>query len=102
MNEYRCIRRFPIVLTLFFTLLGLLNPECCQADVRGEGSGNAALHYNRAMIQLAVLPVDVRQQLNEPFWLSLGDLSKEQMDEIVSRVVFQGRHALRIGASRSP
>lgn len=60
-----------------------------------EPSTNGALHYNRALLALSMVPVEEREILTKPIWEALGSASKSEIEERVDRLTHEGRHAIR-------
>ncbi len=79
--------------------LGLLLHSTTMAQILRlpypESSTNGALHYNRAILSLASLPTSERECLTKPIWEVFGSMSKDEIDETLSKLLFAGRHALR-------
>ncbi len=59
-----------------------------------EPSTNAALHYNRAILLLTMVPVEDRVPLEKPIWEAFGDASREEIDKTVAKLVYDTRHVL--------
>ena len=59
-----------------------------------EPSTNAALHYNRAMLLLSMVPIENRAVLQKPIWEAFGDASREDIDKTVSKLAYDMRHVL--------
>ncbi len=65
-----------------------------QAAENGAAANNGAAYYNRAMIQLSALPVEIRKQLAEPIFVTYANSTREELDKAVSHVAFAGRHVI--------
>ena len=60
-----------------------------------EPSTNGALHYNRALLAMSIVPVEEREVLARPVWEAFGESSRSEIEQEVSKLTHAGRHALR-------
>ena len=60
-----------------------------------EPSSNAALHYNRALLSMSMIPVEERDVLAKPISEAFGGLGRDEIQQRVSRLTHEGRHAIR-------
>lgn len=60
-----------------------------------NGSSNAALHYQRAILFLAGVDSESKSLLEKPLWEIVTPQMTEQQQGVISQLLFKGRHALR-------
>lgn len=95
MNSHRLSRILGLMLSTLM-LLGTAHAQEIRQPLP-NGSSNAALHYQRAILFLDNIDPELRKLLDEPLWkLVTPDMTSDQQNKI-SQLLFQGRHALRAG-----
>lgn len=62
-----------------------------------NGSSNAALHYQRAILFLADVDLKSRKLLEEPIWKIVTPQMTDEQQNAITQLLYGGRHAIRSG-----
>ncbi len=62
-----------------------------------NGSSNAALHYQRAILLLADVDLESRKLLDEPIWNIVTPQMTDEQQNAITHLLYGGRHAIRSG-----
>jgi hypothetical protein len=66
-----------------------------------NGSSNAALHYQRAILLLSGVDAQQHKLLAAPIWETVTPQMTTAQQDAVTRLLFAGRHAIRAGVTGS-
>lgn len=62
-----------------------------------NGSSNAALHYQRAILLLGAVDASQKKQLQQSIWEIVTPQMTAQQQDAITQLLFTGRHAMRAG-----
>ena len=87
-------------LLLVTTIQSLLISTAFSQEIRQplpNGSSNAALHYQRAILFLADVDIKSRKLLEDPIWKIVTPQMTDEQENAITQLLYGGRHAIRAG-----
>lgn len=91
---YSLIQRAVLSIGMLAIVVGKADAQLLSTHYP-EPSNNAALHYNRALLSLGMVPFEQREALSKPIWESFGDASRSEIKTAIGKLAYEGRHAIR-------
>ena len=93
-------KRMSVLPGCVVALSSLMTSADWAQDIRQplpNGSSNAALHYQRAILLLANVDDQQRKLLQEPIWKIVTPQMTAAEQDAITQLLFAGRHAIRAG-----